>query len=186
MDHIAEPLRPLAVPCDSLTIDPANARLHPEQNLQALVASLRVYGQRKPIVVNRRTQVVEAGNGTLAAVRVLGWTHLAVVFVDDDPAVAAGFSITDNRTAELAKWDIAALDRLLREVETGDESLAAMLSALAEDEGLIPQDEPDDDDAPEEVPEGYQVLVNCAGDREQVALLEELTQRGFECRALLT
>jgi hypothetical protein len=55
LSPIAEQLRPLAVPCCKLLLDPANARRHPEPNLEALKGSLRVYGQRKPVVVNRRT-----------------------------------------------------------------------------------------------------------------------------------
>jgi hypothetical protein len=95
--HIAESLRPLAAACADLVLDPANARKHPEDNLEAIKGSLAVYGQRKPIVVNRRTGAVEAGNGTLEAARAMGWTHVAAVYVDDDPMTAAGFSIADNR-----------------------------------------------------------------------------------------
>jgi hypothetical protein len=101
--HIAESLRSLAIPCKSIDVDPKNARKHGEQNLSAIRASLRVYGQRKPIVVNRRTNIVEAGSGSLVAARELGWSHIAAVFVDDDPMTAAGFAIADNRTAELAE-----------------------------------------------------------------------------------
>jgi hypothetical protein len=85
LSPIAEQLRPLAVPCCELLLDPANARRHPEPNLEALKGSLRVYGQRKPVVVNRRTGTIEAGNGTLQAALALGWSQLAVVYVDDDP-----------------------------------------------------------------------------------------------------
>jgi hypothetical protein len=53
LDHIIEPVRPLAVRLGDLTKDPANARLHPLVNITGITASLRVYGQRKPIVVNR-------------------------------------------------------------------------------------------------------------------------------------
>lgn len=111
------------VPIDELTPDPVNARLHPERNLEAIKASLRRYGQRKPLVVNRRTGVVEAGNGTLAAARALGWTRLAVSYVDDDPVTAAGYGLADNRSAELAQWDfevVARLDKLLAAEEGGD------------------------------------------------------------------
>jgi DNA modification methylase len=143
-EHIAEALRPLAVPIADLTQDPANARLHPPKNVEGIAASLRVYGQRKPVVVNKRTGAVEAGNGTLEAARTLGWTHIAAVYVDDDAATAAGFSISDNRTAELATWDTAALDKLLREVSTGnDPQLDAMLAELrAENPVVDPLPEP--------------------------------------------
>lgn len=98
------------------------------------MASLRVYGQRKPLVVNKRTDFAEAGNGTLQAALRLGWTHIAVVYVDDDPAAAAGFSLSDNRTAELAEWDKGALDELLREAQTDDLDLKEMLTKLGDDE----------------------------------------------------
>lgn len=124
--YITEALRPLALPIAQITLDPANARLHPERNLGAIEASLRLYGQRKPIVVRRDGMVVEAGNGTLVAARKLGWTHVAAVVVDDDPITATGYAISDNRTAELAGWDDEVLGRLLKELKTEDVDLASL------------------------------------------------------------
>ncbi len=149
LSRIAESLRPLAVVIGDLLPDPANARLHPEKNIEGIKGSLHVYGQRKPVVVNRRTGTVEAGNGTLQAALALGWTHLAAVYVDDDPATAAGFAIADNRTSDLSTFDKDALDKLLREVNTGnDERLDAMLSELATEVGIVPPlgngDQPED------------------------------------------
>src|SRR5262245_26359492 len=138
LSHIVKALRPLAVPCAGLVLDPANARLHSEANLDAIRGSLAVYGQRKPIVVRRAGRVVIAGNGTLEALRSLGKTHVAAVLVDDDAATAAGFAIADNRTAELAEWDQAALEALLREVQTGgDERLDRMMAELATEVGVV-------------------------------------------------
>lgn len=126
LTHIAEPLRPLAIPLEGLVVDPANARRHPDRNLESIVTSLQLYGQRKPVVVRKEGMVVEAGNGTVAAARRLGWTHLAAVVVDDDPITATGFSITDNRSAELAEWDEEALGKLLRELRTEEIDLEAL------------------------------------------------------------
>lgn len=126
MDHesnrhgIAPPLHSLAVPVGMLHIDPANANVHDERSIQAIMASYTRYGQRKPIVVNRRGYIVQAGNGQLEAARRLGWTHIAVVLVDDDPATHVGFSIADNRTAQLAHFDEAALGKLLAQVQEMD------------------------------------------------------------------
>src|SRR5512143_3461487 len=104
LTHIAEALHPLAVPIDSLHEDPANARVG--HDLARIAASLQAYGQRKPIVANRlQDGKIEAGNGTYRAARQLGWTHVAVVFVDDDPATAAAFGMADNRVAEFSEWD---------------------------------------------------------------------------------
>ena len=120
LSHIAEQLRPLAVPVADLVPDPANARSHPEKNLAAIQNSLRAYGQRKPLVVRREGMIVEAGNGTLACAKALGWTHVAAVVVDDDALTATGFSLADNRSGELAEWDDATLARLLVDLRDED------------------------------------------------------------------
>jgi DNA modification methylase len=107
--YITESLRPLAVPIDSLHEDPANARVG--HDLDRIAASLKAYGQRKPVIANRlQDGKIEAGNGTWRAAKdKLGWSHIAVVFVDDDPATAAAYGVADNRTAELSRWDKQAL-----------------------------------------------------------------------------
>lgn len=192
LSKIAEGLRPLAVPIGELQFDPANAVTHSEGNLEGIKGSLHVYGQRKPVVVNRRTGAVEAGNGTLAAALSLGWTHLAAVYVDDDPATAAGYSIADNRTSDLHTWDKAALDKLLREVSTGNDArLDAMLADLAKEQKLVPGDDAEGDDQEggdqsDELTETFQVLVILKTVEEQTALLERLAGEGFECRSLIS
>lgn len=149
--HITPDLWPLARPIGELKPDPRNARRHPERNLSATVRSLKRYGQRKPVVANVRSGlVVEAGNATLAAALQLGWTHLAVVRVDDDPTTATGYAIADNRTAELAEWDQETLAACLEEqadagvpledVGYTDDELAALLAGGGEPEGSDPGD----------------------------------------------
>ena len=73
--------------------------------------------------MNRRTKYIEAGNGTFEAAKTIGWTHLAVVWVEDDPAAARGFALADNRSAELAEWDQLRLETLLAEVAEDDDLL---------------------------------------------------------------
>ncbi len=111
--RIIDQLLPFVVPIVALNPDPANARRHPEKNIEALRSSLAVFGQRKPIVVQRTGMIVRAGNGTLAAAKALGWTEIAAVVVDDDNATAVQFAIADNRTGDLAEWDDGVLATLL-------------------------------------------------------------------------
>lgn len=112
LGYIAEGLRGLAVPVEQLHEDAANVRVG--HAVERIAASLAQYGQRKPVVANRsQGGKVEAGNGTLAAARALGWSHVAVVWVEDDAATAAGYGIADNRTGELSRWDADVLGTLL-------------------------------------------------------------------------
>lgn len=119
LDHIAEPLRALAVPVSSLNLDPANVRRHSARNLSAIEASLKRWGQRLPIVVQREGMIVRAGNGRLEVARRMGWEYIAAVVVDGAHAEETAFAIADNRTAELADWD--------------DDALRAMVAALPKD-----------------------------------------------------
>ena len=59
------------VDINSVSLDPSNARVHPEKNLEAIKSSLRRFGQQRPIVIDQNN-IVRAGNGTLAAALALG------------------------------------------------------------------------------------------------------------------
>ena len=88
----------------SLSLDPANVRKHGQKNLDAIKASLRKFGQQKPIVVDAKG-IVLAGNGTLTAAKELGWTEIQIVRTALAGVDATAFAIADNRSAELAEWD---------------------------------------------------------------------------------
>jgi len=118
MAQIAEQLRTLAVSIDKITPDPKNARVHPELNINAIKKSLEVYGQRKPIVVNRNTGIIEAGNGLYEAAKALGWQEIAVVYVNDDKDTAASYGLMDNKSALLADWDLPNLREILGDLDT--------------------------------------------------------------------
>jgi len=108
------------VPIEQLKSDPENARTHGARNLASIQASLSRFGQRRPLVVTKSMLVV-AGNGTLAAARELGWTHLDVTVLPwSDRARSRAFAIADNRTAELAAWDLELLGEQLQGLDDVD------------------------------------------------------------------
>jgi hypothetical protein len=114
---IIKGLHPLVVEVGSLSLDEENARSHDERNVESIAASLRKFKQRKPIVVQTKGRVVRAGNGTLTAAKRLGWTHIAVVLVEEDDVEAAAYAIADNRTAELAEWDFDSIHKLIEKYQ---------------------------------------------------------------------
>ena len=111
------------VKIDELTADPANVRKHNEKNISAIKASLKRFGQQKPIVVDA-DGIVRAGNGTLSAAISLGWSHIDIHRTELRGAEATAYAIADNRTAELAEWDEAALAQQLAGLQIEDEELA--------------------------------------------------------------
>lgn len=103
--------------------DPANARQHDERNLDAIRASLRRFGQQKPIVIDA-TGIVVAGNGTMEAAVAEGWDGLDVVVFPGTAEEARAYAIVDNRTGELSSWDESVLLEQLGTLPTDLMSLA--------------------------------------------------------------
>lgn len=151
---IQKDLLQLACPINQLTLLPGNPR---RGDVDAVKASLERFGQRKPIVVRKSDRVVIAGNHTLQAAQALGWSEIAVVWVDDDDAMSKAFALADNRTAELGDYDEEALAALIGEVGALDpellnatgwdsKSVSDLLDSMQKD---LPVDV---DEVPEQVP----------------------------------
>ena len=146
------------VPLDEIFLDPANVRRHSEKNLEAIMASLKRFGQQKPIVVNSENIVI-AGNGTLEAAKALGWSKIAAVKTTLGGTEATAYAIADNRTAELAEWDTESLVKQLSALDLEDSALVEAagfssdeLASLVDDVVGMKDGNTDPDDVPE-IPE---------------------------------
>lgn len=114
--------------------DEANAREHDQVNLAAIRNSLERFGSGRSIVVDGN-DVVRAGNGTIEAAKAAGMNKVLVVEPDADTLVAVkradwseqeakGYGVADNRAAELAKWNLIALQDIINSTpDIGPESL---------------------------------------------------------------
>src|SRR5919199_1147128 len=123
-------------------VDPSQLRLYPGNprrgDLEAIKDSLRRHGQYRPVVANRRTCEVLAGNHVLLAARDLGFEQLAVAFVEVDDEQARRIIAVDNRTSDLASYDQESLAALLSSLPDlggtgyGEADLSKLLDELAE------------------------------------------------------
>jgi DNA modification methylase len=108
----------IRVPIASLIPDPANARKHGEENVEAIVASLRRFGQAEPLIVQAKARRVIAGHGRLVAMKQLGWTDCDVVELDISDVNATALAIAFNRSQEVgAAWDEPVLAKILAELK---------------------------------------------------------------------
>lgn len=144
------------------TIDIGTIQPHPKNvrqgDIGAISESLKAHGQYRPIVVDRRTNQILAGNHTWRAAKSLGWSQIAVGFIetkDDDDATR--ILLADNRTTDLASYDDTGLAELLKQLSATDQGLEGTLydgddlDALLKDLGHfeLPTDV---DEIPEQVP----------------------------------
>lgn len=89
-------------------------------DVEEIAKSLELNGQYKPIVVNSRDKTILAGNHTWRAARSLGWTHIAVTYVDVDEYGAQKIVLADNRTSDMSSYDDSKLLELLQSLPTLD------------------------------------------------------------------
>jgi len=127
----------------------------------AIGESLRLTGQYKPIVVQRSTGYVLAGNHSLQSAMELGWKTIKVCWVDVDDATAERILLADNQIARLARPDDGLLASLLSKqaslVGTGyTQTLLDELLARAKPNAIL--------DDPDSVPEPPKTPITKTGD----------------------
>jgi hypothetical protein len=96
-----------------LKLDLNNLRGHNEEEVHLLTRSLTIFGQYKPLIVDKATMEVKVGNGRLMAMRKLGWTECDCILLDWTDK--KGLEVIDNRLNELSSWQDKDLKKWFKE-----------------------------------------------------------------------
>lgn len=102
------------IPIDTLKEFPGNPR---RGDVRAIAESLRENGQFQPIIIQRSTDYILAGNHTWKAALSLGWTHLDSVYVDVGDVEAKKIVLAANKTSDLGTYNNEDLAKLLRSLD---------------------------------------------------------------------
>lgn len=195
-EQIHPALLALAVPIGNLTPIPGNPR---HGDIEAVARSFKQFGQRKPLVARQTgvdadgvpTGIVTAGNHGLYAARDnLEWTHVAVVFTDDDDLTARAWALADNRTAELGKTDDHAVAEWLNDLLNGDVDPSLIHATGYDDNAIRKLLGADEDDLPPDSgpalgSDSYAVIVEARDQQHQAELLDAFESEGLSCRPLM-
>jgi len=104
-------------PIDRVIPYDRNPRINDGPAVDAVAASLKEFGFRQPIVVDR-DGVIVVGHTRWKAAKRLGLTQVPVhVAKDLSPEQAKAYRLADNKTNELAEWDKALLPLELAELQ---------------------------------------------------------------------
>ncbi len=172
------------VPARSLRPNPRNWRTHPAAQQDALRGVLAEIGYADALLARELPDgSLELIDGHLRA-ETTPDQEVPVLVLDLTPAEADKLLVTLDPLSALAGRDNARLAELLAEVETSHDGLRQLFDALA----APPTDAlpaPPADELPEvDVPQAWQLLVECADEADQQALFEQLKQQGYPCRVL--
>lgn len=135
------------VPVEDLKPNPRNPNTHPARQIELLGKNIRYFGWRHPITVSKRSGLIVAGHGRLAAAKHLGLQLVPVDYQDfasdnDEMAVL----VADNRLAELASIDLNSLESVVNDLKVdGFDTLLTGFEDADLDSLLNPENaEPDD------------------------------------------
>ena len=93
-----------------------NPRKITEEAIQKVAASIREFGFKQPIVIDRNNVII-AGHTRLKAAELLGLETVPAIRADDlTPEQVKAYRLADNKVAEATDWDMNALDKELAEI----------------------------------------------------------------------
>lgn len=102
------------VPMDEVRLLERNPRKHPEVQIEALMSSIKQFGQYRPLVVDEEG-VILAGNGLYMALTRLGRESVEVKRLSGlTRSQKDKLILADNRTGALSKDDFTIVDEMLR------------------------------------------------------------------------
>lgn len=146
-----------------------NNKIHSERQIKLIGESIKEYGFKQPVVIDRY-DVIVAGHGRVEAAKLIGMEQLPCIVADDLTELQIrSYRIADNKLSALADWDEEAL-----KIELEDISKVVDLGGLGFDStesSVLPniiENNIDSSDTDielieeEDINMGYNFIIKCA------------------------
>jgi hypothetical protein len=166
-----------------------NARTHPEAQRAALAALYDEIGFARSLLAyelpDGRLKLID---GHLRA-RMDPDMEVEVEVVDVNDAEARALLLSIDPLAQLADYDEQILGQLRRVTDTASDALRNLWDAVGHASAAVSESlaqSQTEKAGPDVLPDRYLILVECADEPTQTALLKRFQQEGLTCRALLS
>ena len=186
-----------------------NPNTHTKEHLEQIKNSMLQFGWTSPILIDESGMVLAGHGRRMVSLQLELRTVPCLRMSGLSDQEKRAYVIADNRIPKNALWDNDLLTEELRDLLNEEFDLSVLGFADTELDALLghltkeaegPSDptstwEGDDElpaaseSSPESSPEAYKatysILIDCAGEEDQVELLNEFQERGIKCRAFL-
>ena len=170
---------------DSLTMDPENAKLHPDYQVQQIKKSIEDFGMNDPIGVWGENNLIVEGHGRVMAMQLLGETEIDCIRLDHlSEEERKAYALAHNSTNMSTGFDNSLLLKLIEDVKDNFnmEDYGIVLTKL-DDSALAKEDDYEPDpQAPIRVHKGEVWELGrhrlACGDSTDPAVIDELLRRG--------
>jgi hypothetical protein len=179
----------VTVPARELVPHPLNFRRHPKAQRAALAASYAEVGFARSLLGYRREDGrIQLIDGHLRA-EFDPDREVTVELLDVNEDEARKLLLTIDPLAALAETDAEIASQLAAATRAESEVLEALWQSLSEASQTCTEPWETEEKGrrpPGKDTEQYLVLVDCANEREQVALLRRFQSEGLKCKALMS
>ncbi|HYW80668.1 MAG TPA: ParB N-terminal domain-containing protein [Thermoguttaceae bacterium] len=171
---------------DLLRPNPKNWRTHPQAQRDAMCGVLAEIGYADALLARELPDgTFELIDGHLRA-ETTPQMEVPVLILDLTDDEAAKLLALHDPLAALAGTDEDLLTGLLSEVQTDNDALRSVLDGILAESAPLSSAPSDEGPPPEvDVPEVYQVVVECCDEAEQQTVYERLLGEGLKCRLLM-
>ena len=124
----------------------ANNPRHNDEAVDAVAASIKEFGFKVPVIIDK-DNVIVAGHTRVKAAKKLKMKTVPCIVADDlTESQVSAFRIADNKVSELAEWDFSKLEEELLALDDIDmEQFGFDLTDYSKSEKEEPEEDPFDD-----------------------------------------
>lgn len=161
---------------DSLTMHKGNAKLHPQEQIDQIKESIKLYGFNDPIGIWGKKNTIVEGHGRYMAAKELGMDEVPCVRLDHlSDKQRREYMLVHNQTTMNSGWDFDLLDDELESLDFDGFDFG--FDSLLDDD----KDEPAERKEAK-FNESISVVIDCADDAEAEDIFNRLTEEGYTCR----
>ena len=172
------------VKASELRPNPRNWRTHPQAQRDALCGVLAEVGYANALLVRELPDgSLELIDGHLRA-ETTPDMEVPVLILDLNESEAAKLLALHDPLAAMAEANDEMLAGLIADVETENDAVQAMLDRMIQDPETPVEDIADEGSREVNVPEAFQVVVECRDEADQQAVYERLSGEGYKCKLL--
>lgn len=170
-----------AVPIAELLEHPRNPR---RGDVPGIAESIQRNGFFRPLIVQRSTKHILAGNHRMVAARACGLTELPVFWVDVDDATALKILLVDNAVSDFGGYDPVKEAELLAACDLDPEGIAGTGYSAADLQAITDRALGVSDQTGELAKTQWIVIADCKDGSARAALQVELAAKGYKCKAM--
>jgi len=163
---------------------PRNWRTHPERQQEAMRGILAEVGYADALLARELSDgTLELIDGHLRA-ETTPDMEVPVLILDLDDTETAKLLTLHDPLAGMADTDEDVLAGLVEELDTESDAIRNLLDELLAQPDVAPLPSEAEVPPPIDIPEAFQVVVECKDEAEQQVVFQRMADDGFKCRLL--